>query len=200
MKCQSFGARNRDHNQSCSFSQSSRQSSSSTTHACFSVPVSPSFQMSTFLDPLFIKHGDSNASIHGIRESYNSRKFSLHFQGCFARTDILSTILLFYSIIVSCDNSTEIRRIETLPGETCVTKYERVETIVHDTVYQHSCASYHVSQCNVTHVPTIRDSVETRCVPSYETSCKKVDKNVMRKECRREYKAECFQVLVQVMI
>ena len=196
MKCQSFGARNRDHNQSWQFLPVIKtiliiNNSCLLLSSCISIISNVNILTSS---------GDSNASIHGIRESYNSRKFSLHFQGCFARTDILSTILLFYSIIVSCDNSTEIRRIETLSGETCVTKYERVETIVHDTVYQHSCASYHVSQCNVTHVPTIRDSVETRCVPSYETSCKKVDKNVMRKECRREYKAECFQVLVQVMI
>ena len=42
------------------------------------------------------------------------------------------------------------------------------------------------------------DQSQTRCVPSYNTKCKIVKDNVMKKLCKMEYKAECFQVLIKV--
>ena len=88
--------------------------------------------------------------------------------------------------------------LSELENVTCETKYEKVEQIVHDTVYQHTCSEYHVPQCNVTHVSSVKDSSETRCVPSYNTKCKRIKKNEVKKQCNMEYKAECFQVIIQV--
>ena len=104
-------------------------------------------------------------------------------------------MLLLFQVAIGDNNVTSsLERDEAA----CVTKFERVETIVHDTVYQRTCHQYHVSQCNVTKVPTTKDSLETRCIPSYHSQCRKVGKTVMRKECKTEHKAECFQVFIQV--
>ena len=52
----------------------------------------------------------------------------------------------------------------------CVTEYEEVEQVVHDSVYQHQCSEHHVSRCRVTHVTGLKDALETRCTPGQSPS------------------------------
>ena len=119
----------------------------------------------------------------------------------------LGFLLLECIIVVKCKNIQEVESSDTsvtksilqqAKQEKCVTKYEKVEQVVHDTVFQQQCFHYNVSQCNVTHVPAVQDTTQTRCVPSYNTKCSKVKKTELRKECKLEYKAECFQVIIKV--
>ena len=69
------------------------------------------------------------------------------------------------------DISSAVEVLESrLEASRCVTSYESVEQVVHDTVYQHQCHMYNVSRCNVTHVPGFKDAAETRCTPGQSQS------------------------------
>ena len=44
----------------------------------------------------------------------------------------------------------------------CVPTYERAETVVYDTIYQHQCINVTLPKCQVTHIPQPRDVLQTR--------------------------------------
>ena len=67
-------------------------------------------------------------------------------------------------------------RLDTEAIGGCVTTYEKVEQVVHDTVYRHQCSEHHVSRCNVTHVTRFKDGSETRCIPGRAESASILDK------------------------
>ena len=156
----------------------------------------------------------------------------------FQVTSLSVTLLIFHCAFcseVKIENVTDLSSGQNIlsDGSKCVTTYERVEHVVHDTVYQHQCSEYHVPQCNVTHVAGFKDALETRCTPgqsqsqswitekinwlcapiisqerprywidsnpaAFNSKCKQVRNKALKKECKMEYKAECFQVMVQV--
>ena len=96
----------------------------------------------------------------------------------FQVTSLSGAILILHCVFcseVKRENVTDILSAEDIPdsrleASRCVTSYESVEQVVHDTVYQHQCHVYHVSRCNVTHVTSFKDTSETRCTPGQSQS------------------------------
>ena len=60
------------------------------------------------------------------------------------------------------------------------------------------CSQHHVSECRVSHVTVEQEDTETRCVPAYDTRCRRVRRAGQRRQCAVEHVADCGQVMVQV--
>ena len=55
-----------------------------------------------------------------------------------------------------------------------------------------------MSECRVSHVTVEQEDTETRCVPAYDTRCRRVRRAGRRRQCGVEHVADCGQVMVQV--
>ena len=55
-----------------------------------------------------------------------------------------------------------------------------------------------MSECRVSHVTVEQEDTETRCVPAYDTRCRRVRRPGRRRQCGLEHVADCGQVMVQV--
>ena len=92
-----------------------------------------------------------------------------------------------------------LMNVSAIPNITeCTTSLETVHNVVHDVFFEKKCTELEDKQCTTEHIPVIKDTTETRCVPAYRSKCRKVERSVNRPICTTMYESECTMVLVQL--